>query len=94
MLILTTENEIFKFNLSSYELEKYFKEIALNHTIDQTGKKLLVKFRHGERRQDEINRVKIDSKIIRSIKFERKIYYENFMYYSIKERKCQLKKQK
>ena len=82
MLTVRTKKQILKFNLTNFTNEELFKEAALNHTIDQTGKKLRVRFRHA----DYLRTVKefiLDTKNILSINFEEKKYYENNMYYSI-----------
>lgn len=83
MLTVVTDKKVYQFNLSTYEIEKKFKEAALNETIDQTGKSMRARFRHAEH-ELIVKELLIPTKNIRKIDFEAKKFYRNQMYYSIK----------
>lgn len=82
MLTIKTSMQLLKFNLSNYTTEKQFKEIVFNHTIDQSGTRLLVRFRHANYKRT-VKEIILDTKSVLRIDFTERKFYENFMYYSI-----------
>ena len=83
MLIVKTKTQEIRFNMRNFEVEKNFKEIALNHVIDQTGKRLLMRFCHADH-ETKIGEQVLDTKELLRIEFKLKKFYENYSYYSIK----------
>ena len=84
MLTVTiSDGAVAQFNLRDYETEEKFKEVALNHAIDQSGIKLRIRFRHADH-DKQVMLWKLDTSIIRKIEVDRKRFYENGMYYSFK----------
>jgi hypothetical protein len=68
--------------MRNYETEKQFKEIAINHAIDQSGKKMRVVFRHASHDM-KVGEAILDTSKIRAITVEHRKYYANERYSSI-----------
>ena len=83
MLTIKTKSQLIKCNMRNFEVEKNFKEIALNHVIDRTGKRLLMRFCHADH-DTKVDEKVLDTKEILRIEFKSKKFYENYCYYSIK----------
>lgn len=84
MLKIKTTSQLIKCNLRDYEVEKTFKEVALNHVIDQTEKKLLLRFCHADH-DTKVGEEVLDTKEVLRIDFAPQKYYEQIAYYSIQD---------
>lgn len=82
MIELTTDMEVFKFNLSSHESEQKFKDAMINLAIDGSTKLVLVKFRKIN--SSEVMRsVRFSPAIVRRINVQNKRFFEDGEHYSI-----------